>query len=200
MSDLEHIQNEIERGLARRVEQFKDSPNLEALLTALLQPFQSLEDSLWTLYTDRWVEAAEGTQLDNLGWIVGQAREGRTDAEYRPWIKARVFANRSNGTIDDALRIIALIEAGAIAEVHEVYPAAYEVSVLAMSADPNAVFQILSKAKPAGVRLSFEYSPEDPANLLILSDNTLTPASSAQGLGDATNPAIGGRLAGVFTL
>lgn len=54
--------------------QFVSSPQLEALVHALLQPAAGLQAALRQLYDDRWLETAYGTQLDGIGEIVGFSR------------------------------------------------------------------------------------------------------------------------------
>lgn len=55
--------------------QFGESTRLEALVKALHEPANGLQGALRQLYTDRWLDKAEGKQLDGIGEIVGLARE-----------------------------------------------------------------------------------------------------------------------------
>ncbi len=199
MSDLEQRTDVEARALARVVEQFKHSPRLLAALSAWAGRFQELEDSLWSLFTERWISGS-GVQLDQLGEIVGQPREGRDDTEYRLWISARVRANRSNGHGDDTLRILELIASEADYFVQETPPAAYRVDAVGLGSDPAAIFQILRLAKPAGVRLDLTYSEEDPEFLFTLAPaGTLVTGDNDKGFANDAQT-TGGHLTGVFSV
>lgn len=54
--------------------QFGDKPRLEALVKALLKPADGLQGALRDLYDKRWLDQAEGKQLDGIGEIVGLSR------------------------------------------------------------------------------------------------------------------------------
>lgn len=199
MSDLTQETEHAALALARMVEQFQTADNLRALLTAFIAPLQEIDDAVWQLYMERWPAVATGINLDVLGAIVGQAREGRDDTTYRLWIQARVYVNRSTGAADDTLRVLQLIASGSTVTLTEYAPAAYKVEVLGLTPDPTSVWQILRLVKPAGVRMSFAYSPFAPANLFTFAPgSTLVSGNSAQGFGDATTPATGGHLAGLL--
>src|SRR6185369_11842721 len=109
MSDLVKEQDHVQVGIDKLLHQFKNSTDLKAFFGALLGPLQTTEDDLMDLYESRWVDAAEGLQLDNLGALVGQDRLGFSDSEFKLWIKARILVNKSTGKADDSLKILALI-------------------------------------------------------------------------------------------
>lgn len=102
---LEHITDHDEAALARLAEQFKEKPKLAAFLSVFHRQVQEAEDAFWQLYEGRWVTSATGYVLDLLGKIVGQPRDGASDAEYRSRIVARVKANRSSGTLPELISI-----------------------------------------------------------------------------------------------
>jgi len=66
--------NHIEKALSRLVTQFKESPNLIAYISNFLSESENLEQVFQDLLNERWIETAEGYQLDILGAIVGQSR------------------------------------------------------------------------------------------------------------------------------
>src|SRR5690606_25505389 len=101
--------NHVAKALTRVLAQFKDKPNYRAVLTALVEPAQSVEDALQQLLLDRAVNTAIGVQLDALGKIVKQPRAGLGDEDYRRYVRARIATNRSKGTIADLLTIASLI-------------------------------------------------------------------------------------------
>jgi hypothetical protein len=54
--------------------QFPDGSRIEALVRALLQPANSTQAALLQLLENRWLDTAEGKQLDGIGDIVGLPR------------------------------------------------------------------------------------------------------------------------------
>lgn len=104
MSNIIKIENHVEQGLARRLEQWKEKPNLEGVITSQITGYQEIEAMFFELKDARLgIVNASGFQLDQIGLIVGQGRIGFDDDFYRILLLARVGANVSNG---EAERII----------------------------------------------------------------------------------------------
>ncbi len=156
------IDNHVALARARLKEQFKEKTNYVALLDALVSPIQEAEDAMWQLYSERWIDTAEGDQLDNLGTIVGRDRGGLDDDDYRAYLRAQVAANRSNGTVADLIAIARLViddeDAGVLIEPQ--YPAGVVMrieDVASIEARMDALITFLRAAKSAGVRIILEY-------------------------------------------
>jgi hypothetical protein len=64
----------IEQYLQRLAFQFSDSANLKGILTAHLTDFDSISLSYDELLSDRYLDTAQGLQLDGIGEIVGLIR------------------------------------------------------------------------------------------------------------------------------
>jgi len=71
MSQIDHK----ELAISRLVTQFRESTNLIEYIRALLVESNNLEEVFCDLLEKRWIDTAEGAQLDVLGAIVGQTRE-----------------------------------------------------------------------------------------------------------------------------
>lgn len=67
--------NHKELAESRLATQFKESTNLISYIRTLLLEADNLEQVFCDLLEKRWIETAEGAQLDILGSIVGQSRE-----------------------------------------------------------------------------------------------------------------------------
>lgn len=106
---LEHVTNHVERAVARLPQQFRGKVNVEAFVAAVCQPGQDLEDALWDLYSERDVNTAVGDQLDDVGGIVGEERQGRDDDTYRRFVRAKISVNKSKGTALDVLTVASLV-------------------------------------------------------------------------------------------
>lgn len=98
----------VETGLGRLIERWKGKPNVEAFLRSYLEEIQELEEAIWFVIFGRMPDYAEGDQLDQLGKIVGQARDGASDDVFRARISVRVRINRSFGTALDVLEVLQL--------------------------------------------------------------------------------------------
>lgn len=108
----------ITQSLARLPEVLKGKTNVTAILTALIRPFQDLEDVFQDLLLLRGVLTATGQALTNIGNLVGEPRNGNTDDDYRRHIRARIFTNRSSGTISELIRIARLVIYDTDAHIH----------------------------------------------------------------------------------
>ena len=64
----------VEKGLSRLAYQFKDSIKFKGFLEAFLQEYQELDVSGLQLLNERYLDSAEGVQLDGIGEIVGLGR------------------------------------------------------------------------------------------------------------------------------
>ena len=152
------VENEhVQTGLALLTEQFKGQPNIAAILTAILNRVQEVEDELWV---DLWgwvlefvdpddptnVFNASGNQLDDLGAIVGEARNGRIDSDYIPAIKLRIRINRSKGRAEDMVQVANLISN--LATYVEYFPLAWEISLYDVG-NAGELIRLFAQAKAA---------------------------------------------------
>ena len=110
MSNIVEINNHVEQGLERRLEQWKSKENLEKVLSALMVGIQEIETMFFDLLDGRLdINLAIGEQLDQIGEIVGQDRLNFDDDFYRILLLARIGINVSNGEperIIDTLKLL----------------------------------------------------------------------------------------------
>lgn len=189
-------------GLALLLKQYADSPLLQALICLMLDRVQEVDDAsaqIPALVLD--VNLAEGAHLDLLGRIVGETRNGESDAIYRRGILARVLINRSQGRIGDLISIVR-VYAGLgdtdTVDIQDVQPARVEVRVNgALIVEAKNLLVRLRRAKAAGVALQLITAPPGvPTSRLFRlgraadypEGNTLT------GLGWTADPDHGGYL------
>lgn len=145
-----------DQGVARLIAQYPGKPRLEALLRIYLDEVQQIEVALFDLATDRFLDVAIGAQLDGIGDIVGQERQGLSDVDYRPLLRARVQANRSEGTVPDIYEVAVATLDGSIGDVRieQKFPAGVHVRFLKqLSFDEHIVNDVLQDAGAAGVRV-----------------------------------------------
>lgn len=77
--------------------QLTGKANIDALTSLFATESQSWEEIAEDIQQARAIDTAVGDQLDQLGALVGQPRNGLTDERYRVWLKARIYVNRSSG-------------------------------------------------------------------------------------------------------
>ena len=107
--------------------QYQGKTNIEALLDSLGgQQVQDLEDALFGIGSRLDIDSSEGVQLDNIGTIVGQPRNGQDDMTYQLFLKAKSGVNVSEGDVERVLSVWKIITGGTVVQVIDQYPAAIE--------------------------------------------------------------------------
>jgi len=185
--------------LARLLGQFSDSTALRQLICSLVSPLDELEDAVLDVHYNRWLaDTTTGVQLDVIGRIIREPRNGLDDATYRRALRTRVLINRSSGKLEELIEIALtfepLIEP---IEFREHAPNSITVRPAgAFDADPKALTERLQTARVGGVNLQLLYPPgAGVAGAFTLSDTTVT-TDAATGWGSTTET-TGGELAGV---
>lgn len=112
MSDLIKITDHVIQAKERLIQQYKESINVNKLLSVIIEPIQELEDELYDIYVGHGLASSIGAQLDIQGRIVGVSRLGRTDDEYRTAIYTQIIINSGSGTPEDILSATRLIVKG----------------------------------------------------------------------------------------
>lgn len=175
MAALARITNHVQAGLDLLLDQYKGKPRIAALLTSELEQVQELEDAIWDVIVGRLIDNAVGVQLDALGKIVGQKRQGAGDEVFRARIRARIWANRSLGHPDDIIKVVQLASGLADDEwtYTEVYPAGFLIELLG-PIDPSivpVVAELVKVAKPPGVGFSVLFSGIPESETFAFSDD-----------------------------
>lgn len=149
------LEEHVEEAKANLLDQFKQKPNLEKLLEIYVRQIEDAERVAFELKEERFITTSVGEQLDGIGQIVGEARQGRTDPEYRVAIATRINLNLSSGRREDIIRmILGVVGATTTVQIIEYFPAAFLAQIL----DPvNPLFDasqvglFVKSAKAAGV-------------------------------------------------
>lgn len=175
MADL--IATHVTDALARLNEQYKDKTKLRDALSSYASETQPLEGAMIQLLVERTVDTAIGAQLDAIGSIVGESRDGAGDDDYRRRIRARISVNSSDGLIEDLITVTILIidDPALDLDIDQLAVASVAVNVLAPAVPTSLhtiLFNFLRDTVGAGVKLTVE-SSEDVA------DEMFTFASSA---------------------
>lgn len=202
---LTHRLDHAAKALERLMEQLKPVPGLTKMLNAFNVQIQALEDAFWQLYTERWLSVAEGVQLDAIGKILAEPRDGSDDEPYRERLRAKIRVLRSSGTApniltifrlmlpDNDIRFLAIGGAGFILDIGEI-----DVTRL------PTYERFIRLAKSAGINAQLSYHDgEDGGDFsdaftFSVTDDT-TAGDTAKGFGDGVTVGLGGRLVGTAT-
>lgn len=149
-----YIADHAARAWAYVVSQFQDSPNMRAFVYAFGDEIQRAEDALQDVIYGLRLDSATGAQLDLLGALFGEPRDGLDDLTYRRFVAARLMIRLSQGTPDQVAAICARL-VGVAVEYRPAYPAGYRLQyTLPAPLDTTLRQRILARiieATPAGV-------------------------------------------------
>ncbi len=162
---INQITDHAAQAKARLLFQYQGKANIEALLDSLGgQQIQDLENILFDINTRLDIDNSVGVQLNNIGLIVGQPRNGQDDITYRLFLKAKSGVNVSEGDVERVLSVWKIITGGTVIQVIDVYPAGVELSsdVPVPDALASDAFALMQDVVSAGVRVTSSIiSPED---------------------------------------
>ena len=197
---IDNISNHIAAGLNRLMAQYRNKPVLQNLLTVLLGRTQDVEDMLQGLQGRTNIAGSVGAQLDGIGYIVGQPRNGEDDATYRALLLVRIAINVSRGTTEDIIGAFVLMTGASLVELRELYPAAFQLSTDVVITDPYVLSYLpfmVQLVKPAAVDLVF-ISYFDSSDPFEFASQDITP-EFGNGFGDISDPSIGGKLGALYS-
>lgn len=170
-------------------EQYKDTANLNAILEVLASPF----DDLKVVYNDLKnllnLEDVEGAQLDLIGNLVGEKRNGREDAEYLIGIRFKIFKNTSKALVDDVVKALKFITQADLVVYSDNPPASYTIYTNGKTLASN-INEMIDKLSAAGVSLIVYASDgEFPfiATEVSTTQDNLIDDSGKQFIDDGTN-------------
>lgn len=178
---------------SRLREVFKDKTSVRALISALALPANALDAALMQLLLERTVDAAIGAQLDIIGKIVGIARTdidaALSDDDYRRYVRATIWKQRSNGIVFDILRVVRLVinDLGASHVLEMQFPAGLIVridDVAVTTATAAVAAQFLRGTASGGVRALLETSGDVPAEMFTFA--RFSPLDGAHSGGSGT--------------
>ncbi len=196
------------QGLARLIPEYLDTPRWQAWISSVLDSVQEMESAAADVWTNVLnIDDAEGVQLDLLGRIVQEARDGRLDADYRRALRVRVLVNRSQGRTEQLIKIARVFtsaddEVSAVVRVRDVLPARIEVRVIRTPVTTRGELdRRLRKAKAGGIGLSTILHPGGPTGsfAFINGSGSYPEDNTTTGFSDGTLAAVaGGELADVL--
>lgn len=180
----------IERWRAER------NPNLAALISSITDEVQEIEDAIHAMFLAFDPTRAVGAQLDTLGRLVGQRRNGLTDEEYRPYISARIRINQSFGRGLDVIGVIKIVETAAVFHLTEFGTASFRIDFETPPATAGvgrAIPTMVSEARAAGVSGLVSFPVDRVGNRGAFFGSTYDPAlNAARGFSSSYDSTVGG--------
>lgn len=134
-------------------EKFTDHEDLKTLLSVYIDTNSELFEELTTISESTDINVAAGYLLDYLGRSVGAFREGRSDQEYRDYIRLRRAINNSQGGSNDLLNLLKDISDSDRTNIWEL---PYNAAVLATYGSKNDYAKLvvdMDKLAPSGTRV-----------------------------------------------
>lgn len=132
--------------------QFREKLVYQAILRAITDEVQFLEDDFYAMYVKRSLNTATGSQLDNLGALLGVKRSpGEVDEDYRTDLYATIAMRRSDGTGDKILRTMMALyqsEYGQVFEHISAMTGGIVIRVNDIRKDPRSNVRVLDKISP----------------------------------------------------
>lgn len=192
------ITTHVEDALARFLQQYQGKVLIQGMTGAIVQQIQDLENGIYPIDAGRQIFNAVGTQLDNLGTIVGISRNGLSDAEYLLFIYGKIAENFSDTTITSILNIIQSLFRAQSLIFQEVYPAGVSVQVLGTPLDPSlypVAITLVKESLGAGISLIF-IGGSPTVNVFRFDGPGIVGAEN--GFGSLTDPTIGGGFVGII--
>ena len=194
MSEITKITDHLSEATKRLLAQYKDPDkivNLQKMLKVYAPQWDELETVFFELRENRALTTSVGAQLDEIGLIVGENRDGRNDADYLIGITIRIGVNVSEGEPERVIAVFALLIQENLVRYINQGRRGIQMTMFATIADQdavNAIFRAMQQVIAAGVRL----------NMIICADPSIAFAMAGNdpnGLGfDDTTGTTGGLL------
>lgn len=181
--------------LDRLPEQYRDKPKIRALISVIGSRSQELEEVFFAIIGSGGISGGTGSQLDQIGDIVGQKRSGREDGPYRIRILAKIGQNVSKGTAEDLISVFKLLMQADRVYYNPLYPASAYLT--AIGTNPvgtiEEVREAMQHSHAAGVSIAY-FLVVDGVSFSFLDD----PDPNGQGFGDVNDPSVGGNYATIL--
>lgn len=158
----------IERIKSLLPQQYKDAPNLNKLLEVIASPFNELKVVFADIKNLLDIENNSGAQLDLIGEIVVQKRNGLNDADYRKLLRFKIKKNSSKSRVDDIVSILKFLTNGTRVVYSDNPPASYTIYTDGQTIPTNLRVE-LDKISAAGVSVII-YGTVDGSKPIIFYD------------------------------
>ena len=116
------VSNRVELAKSYLLSQFKDKPNINALVDALVSELQELENVINDIQTVRTLDGSYGWWTDQIGNELDISRGNYADNDFKTAIKIAMAKQSASASVDDILKIVSLITNDTDATLTNNYP------------------------------------------------------------------------------
>lgn len=152
---LKYIPDHVRRMLDLWMSQWRHTHTGIALMTAIGNAVQAVEDENFDVWLSTQLAVATGHALEQWGALVGEPKGVLDDDDYRVFIEARILANTSTGAPDELYEIVKRITAPSEVGIIRTPPQGYEVIIrradYMSDARARRVGRMIRSIKPAGI-------------------------------------------------
>lgn len=172
------ITDHAQRAVDRLHAQHKGKANLELLVRTLATPTQEIENQLFLVWVAKRIDTATGIELDAVGSLVNEPRDGRTDSDYRRILRAVIRANRSKARILDVIETARLVLTSSPTSQLLVESVPHKTVCLEVHgvAIPESlasdVFRLVERSVDGGTRLLVKYATDVDAEMFAFAMGT----------------------------
>lgn len=106
---IQLVSNRVERAKSFLLAQFRDKPNILAIVETLVEEIQEFENGIIDIQDARTLNGSFGIWLDEIGKRNGVSRGNYGDNDYKNAIKLAMSRRYSSGQVDSILRIVELL-------------------------------------------------------------------------------------------
>jgi hypothetical protein len=151
MPVVSQITDHADQAKARLTQQFRDRQRIRDLLDAFNAQTQDCEDEIFPLFQILDIDVMVGAQLDGIGEIVGQLRNGASDADYRIAIRGKIVINQGSGTPDEVILGYQFYTGSTLSSIDlsEEFPAGYV--IYGDGTDPSNLLSLMEAVSVGGV-------------------------------------------------
>jgi hypothetical protein len=172
----------------------------QSLFSKFVQAFaaqiQNLENATWDTMLLRRIDVATGAQLDSLGEIVGETRQGKIDADYKIAILAKIQMNASCGEPERLIAAVKALTGATVVEYQDIFPATVYINFESDTVVSDQLYNYLQRLLPAGVRLILTQSDDD--DTFMFASGSSSESDSSHGFADLTQT-TGGKLSNLLS-
>lgn len=171
-----------------------EESRVSKLVRIFVDQLQAIEDAAADVRFLQRLSYATGAQLDGLGELVGEARLGRTDAEYKTAIYFRMFLNAGHGEPELLIQALKTLTQSSYVKYMELHPAKVYLEFNGTEI-PGGLKSSLQSLCPAGVDLSALVLTD--ADAFIFTGEGIT-LPDTDGLGFSSTAQVeGGKISGL---
>lgn len=186
---LSHVKDYLSTAKGYLPQQYKDRPNIEGLLTAIIRPLQDIENKLYEIYRNYSLQEASDHYLDRIGTLVGESRNHLEDDKYRLAILARIMVNNAGATPEDIINTLKFTYNPRRLSYTEIYPACFSVFMQGNNINSSSK-SLIKSIIPAGVsNFVVTYSPEDDPFIFAECSGEIVALETQINLGDDASDA-----------